>query len=571
MSTSSVAPGVQHQEINGIRLAYDEIGSGDPLVLVHGSWGSHHNWDPVVPGLSARHRVISYDRRGHSESERPTGQGTFAEDVADLAALIEALEAAPAWVVGNSVGAIIALQLAATSPDLVRGVAVHEPPLRGPLAAAGADPPIAAVLDLVRAGDHAGAAERFVEDVALGPGAWARLPEQLRATMVDNAPTYLDEELAPDSRNVDEAALARYAGPILITTGGQSPPIFRPVLQHLRGLLPLAQHLEYPAAGHVPHVTHPEDFVHQVTTFTSAAKTHPGRFHVQSADGTEIAVWVEGEGPALVMVHGSLQDHSISAALVAELRTDLTIFAMDRRGFGASGDGAAYAIEREFDDVAAVVDAVADRVGEPVALWGHSYGASVAMGAATLTGNVSQLILYEPSLGLAYPQGWIETTVEKALAEGDHEAVIVHVLRDLLEFSDDQIDGMRTEPEWARRVAVAPTVPRECRAEQEWVYRPGQFSTINAPTLLLSGSESTAAIKQCTDAAAEAIAPARVQVLDGHAHVAHRTDPATVAAIVREFLASPTGASRGADHPRSRSCSIANRAAAARVDVPILA
>ena len=142
----------------------------------------------------------------------------------------------------------------------------------------------------------------------------------------------------------------------------------------------------------------------------------------------------------MVLVHGSLQDHTISAALVAELRAGLTVFALDRRGFGASGDGADYAIEREFEDVAAVVDAVAERVGGPVAVWGHSYGASVAMGAAALTGNVSHLVLYEPSLGLAYPEGWIDT-LEKTLGEGDDEAAIVLVLRDVLEFTDDQIDG----------------------------------------------------------------------------------------------------------------------------------
>jgi pimeloyl-ACP methyl ester carboxylesterase len=274
-------------------------------------------------------------------------------------------------------------------------------------------------------------------------------------------------------------------------------------------------------------------------TATSPGGVVAGRFSVRAPDQTEIAVWVEGEGPALVMVHGSLQDHTISAALVAALSTDMTTFAMDRRGFGVSGDGTDYAIEREFEDVAGVVDAVAVRVGGPVALWGHSYGASLAMGGATLTGSVSHLILYEPSLGLAYPPDWIET-VEQALAEGDDEAAIISVLRDVLELTDDQIDARRSEPEWARRVAVAPTVPRECRAEQGWVFKPGQFGGITAPTLLVSGSDSTTAIKQCTEAAAAAVAGARIQVLDGHAHIAHRTDPDLVAAIIRDFIASPT-------------------------------
>lgn len=261
------------------------------------------------------------------------------------------------------------------------------------------------------------------------------------------------------------------------------------------------------------------------------------RFDVRAPDGTAIAVWVEGAGPALVMVHGSLQDHTISSALVGELRTDITTFAMDRRGFGASGDGATYAIEREFEDVAAVVDTVAARIGGPVAVWGHSYGASLAMGGATLTGNISHLLLYEPSLGLTYPEGWLEK-VEKALADGDDEAAIVLVFRDVLEFTDDQVRAVRSGPEWARRVAVAPTVAREARAEEGWVYRPGRFDGITARTLLLSGSQSPPALKEATDTAAAAIHSARIRLLDGHAHIAHRTHPAMVAAVVREFLAS---------------------------------
>lgn len=293
------------------------------------------------------------------------------------------------------------------------------------------------------------------------------------------------------------------------------------------------------------------------------------RFDVSAPDGTPIAVWVEGQGPALVLVHGSLQDHSISEALVAEMRADLTTFAVDRRGFGASGDRADYSIEREFEDVAAVVDAVAARVDGPVALWGHSYGASIAMGGAALSRNVSHLLLYEPSLGLTYPQGCIEK-VERALAEGDDEEAIVLVLRDVLEFTDDQVEATRSGPEWGSRVAVAPTVPREARAEQGWTYRPGRFASITAPTLLLAGSDSPAPLEQATEAAAAAIPGARVQVLDGHAHVAHRTDPALVAGIVRGFVASPTYSEPAAGHSLRRSCSMAKRAAAARVEWPIL-
>ena len=91
---------------NGVRIAYELTGSGEvPIVFVHGSWGSHHAFDQVALALSERFRVMTYDRRGHSDSERPPGQGSVHEDVADLAALIEDLGLAPAWVAGTSYGA----------------------------------------------------------------------------------------------------------------------------------------------------------------------------------------------------------------------------------------------------------------------------------------------------------------------------------------------------------------------------------------------------------------------------------------------------------------------------------
>ena len=87
--------------------------------------------------------------------------------------------------------------------------------------------------------------------------------------MTLNAPTYLDEELAPDSGTIDEAALQRYAGPVLITSGGQSPPIFQHAIQHLARLLPQAHRIEYAGAGHIPHVTHPEEYLSTVVGFVS--------------------------------------------------------------------------------------------------------------------------------------------------------------------------------------------------------------------------------------------------------------------------------------------------------------
>ena len=188
--------------VNGVRLFYEISGNGEaPLVLVHGSWDSHDHWGPVVPRLAESFRVLTYDRRGHSKSERPNGQGSVREDVADLAALIKHLELAPAWLVGNSFGASISLRLAGERPELFRGLIGHEPPLLSLLD----DEPrlkpllkqveqrIGAVVERIAAGDNAGAAEQFVNTVTLGPGRWAQLPPEFQQTLIENAPTFLDE------------------------------------------------------------------------------------------------------------------------------------------------------------------------------------------------------------------------------------------------------------------------------------------------------------------------------------------------------------------------------------------
>jgi len=261
------------------------------------------------------------------------------------------------------------------------------------------------------------------------------------------------------------------------------------------------------------------------------------RFDVRSADGTSIAVWVDGEGPPLLLVHGALNDHTTDVPFVAELRDRLTTFAMDRRGRGASGDAAVYAIEREFEDIAAVVDAVSARTGQPVAVWGHSYGADCSMGAATLTDNISHLVLYEPGLGYDCPDEKIEA-VEMAVAVGDREGALVAALVGIVELTDDELAFVRSSPAWPARLAAVPALPREVRAEVEWVYRPGQFDAIAATTLLLAGADSPAAQQNATQRAAAAIPGAKVRVLEGHGHMAHRLDPAMVAQLVCDIVAS---------------------------------
>jgi pimeloyl-ACP methyl ester carboxylesterase len=261
-------------KVNRHRLYFELSGEGVPVVLVHGSWASHDIWQPVMPGLTARFRVLAYDRRGHSRSERPAGQDSVHDDVADLAALVEHLGLAPAWVVGNSYGAAITLRLAADRPDLLRGVVAHEPPLVGLVEDDPAIAPmlrelkqgIAKAVETISAGDHARAAEEFVEEV-VGPGSWQQLPPETREQIIFNAPAFSDDARDPNMYAIDLDRLAGFDKPMLLSKGDQSPPHFAPIVSRIEEACPSAQVHTFPGAGHIPHVTHPHAFVETVAGF----------------------------------------------------------------------------------------------------------------------------------------------------------------------------------------------------------------------------------------------------------------------------------------------------------------
>jgi len=197
------------------------------------------------------------------------------EDVADLAALIEHCGLAPAWVIGNSFGTSIALRLAGERPDILRGLIGHEPPLFALLANDPALAPmleevqrrIALVIERIAAGDHAGAAEHFVDDVALGPGMWVQIPSELRQTLVENAPTFLDEARDPEQLAFDPACVRGFDRPTLLTCGDQSPAMFAPVVAKLAQALPHVEVHTLRGAGHIPHATHPDAYADAIATF----------------------------------------------------------------------------------------------------------------------------------------------------------------------------------------------------------------------------------------------------------------------------------------------------------------
>jgi pimeloyl-ACP methyl ester carboxylesterase len=260
---------VPQVETNGVGLYYELHGDGEPVALVHGSWGDATGWAFVMPTLAGSFHVLSYDRRGHSRSERPDTPGSVDEDGDDLAALLETLDLAPAHVITNSYGGNIALRLAARRPEVFRSLSCHEPPLWGLLEGDPASQEmleqgassIEAVGRRLSEGDHEGAARQFVEEVAFGPGAWENeLPPEVRAIFIQNAPTFLDELQDPQALRIDEESLAGLELPVRLTDGSESPPVFLRVIDRLMQLIPTATRETIDGAAHVPHLTTPDAY-----------------------------------------------------------------------------------------------------------------------------------------------------------------------------------------------------------------------------------------------------------------------------------------------------------------------
>lgn len=258
--------------IDGIRLMVEQAGEGEPLVLVHGSWDDRRVWAGVVPSLARHVRVVAYDRRGHTDSDDGRADGTRRDDEEDVAALVEALDLAPVHLVGNSFGALVALGVAARRPDLIRTLAVHEPPAMSladdPAAADGFTAAAREVVEIIDGGDLEQAARVFVDDVS-GQGPFEALADDERAMLIGNAGTFAGEARDPAWVDVDLDALAALDAPVLITTGDESPPPFPGIAHALRAALPQAELRVIPGAGHVPHETHPEEYAALIAAFAA--------------------------------------------------------------------------------------------------------------------------------------------------------------------------------------------------------------------------------------------------------------------------------------------------------------
>ncbi len=259
--------------------------------------------------------------------------------------------------------------------------------------------------------------------------------------------------------------------------------------------------------------------------------------NVQSLDGTAIAYSRAGSGPALVLVHGANCDHTAWDAVSQFLMPHVTINALDRRGRGASGNITPYAVQREIEDITAVLNAL----DEPAYLLGHSSGAILALDVARQAEQLRGLILYEPPLFVdtqrPRPPRGLPERLDALVAAGDLDMAAHTFLRQAVGISDAELDALRASPSlWARFTAFAPTTPYDARIAEEYMLIPSQLRTLQASTLLLLGERSPGWMRAGMEALAEALPAGRITVLPNQEHSAIFTAPNLFAHVVLQFL-----------------------------------
>ena len=262
---------------------------------------------------------------------------------------------------------------------------------------------------------------------------------------------------------------------------------------------------------------------------------HPEK--VVSKDGTPIAFWRSGQGPPLVLVHGTAADHTRWKPVLPTLEEHFTVYAIDRRGRGGSDDSSEYAIEREFEDVASVVDSIR----EPVNLLGHSYGALCSLEAALLTSNVRTLVLYEPPIRAGvdfYPPGTINK-LKALLDAGDRGAVVTTFMSEIAEMRPADLRLLQSNAAWEARVATAHTIPRELRADEDYFFDPRRFENLTPPTLLLVGGDSPRFLKAASAAVYAALPDAKIAAMPGQQHAAMDNGTELFTTEVLRFLMRP--------------------------------
>ena len=256
-----------------------------------------------------------------------------------------------------------------------------------------------------------------------------------------------------------------------------------------------------------------------------------------SADGTKIVYDAAGDGPALILVDGALTVHSSGSAseLTKLLAPRFTVYGFDRRGRGESGDTLPYAVDREIDDIEALID----RAGGPAFLYGHSSGGPLAMRAAIRLGSkVSKIALYEPPYNNdpGAQESWSRylRQLKVALAEGRRGDAVALFMR-FVGTPAEQVDGMRRAPFWPGMEAVAPTLAYDHAAilGEPWSVPAGLAARVPVPALVMSGDAGLPFMPDAARVLSQAIPRGELRMLAGQTH---DVKPDVLAPVLVEFF-----------------------------------
>ncbi|MFN2526783.1 MAG: alpha/beta fold hydrolase [Actinomycetota bacterium] len=258
--------------------------------------------------------------------------------------------------------------------------------------------------------------------------------------------------------------------------------------------------------------------------------------YAESRDGTHIAAHWGGTGPPLLLVHGATADHSTTWQQVAPiLEQRFTVYRMDRRGRGASGDGDDYSIEREFEDVAAVVETI----GDAVFVVGHSYGAETTLGALLLTDNIKKFVHYEGGIPAIYPTP-VPTIdrLQEFIDKGDRQGALETLFREIVGIDPDEFRAMSGEEAWTARLRNVHTLSRELRAENDYDIAAieDRLRQIRTPILLLVGGESPRELVEPSERLVKILPRSRIEKIEGESHAAMLGSPEAFAETVNRFF-----------------------------------
>ncbi|MBW3668453.1 MAG: alpha/beta hydrolase [Actinobacteria bacterium] len=254
---------------------------------------------------------------------------------------------------------------------------------------------------------------------------------------------------------------------------------------------------------------------------------------VCSADGTEIVWRTWGDGPGVVVVHGSLEDGMAWSDVATRLAPRFAVHVMSRRGVGDSGDRPAYAIEREYDDILAVA-----RATRSTRVIGHSFGAICVLGAAAAP-ELDRVVLYEPPLNIddrVVPDDAL-AEVDAAEKRGDVAGVVEVGLRRCVRMPDGLVDAIKGSELWAELVRNGRPWARELRAIRDLPFGVERYRSIAAPVLLPVGETTQVHHRRAAEALSRALPDATIVELPGVGHEAHVLAPDLLAEHLASFLA----------------------------------